>query len=154
MLTGDHKDNAEAVANLVGLKKFHSDVTPAQKLSLIQNHGENEHIIMVGDGINDAPALTYAHVGIAMGKIGSSTAIEAADAVLLNDDIGSIFWLLKQAKKTHRIVKENILLALFAIAVNAILSLLGIIPLFIAVILHEGSTVLVGLNSLRLLKRG
>jgi Cd2+/Zn2+-exporting ATPase len=153
MLTGDHKDNAENLANIVGIKTFHSDVTPGEKLEIIKKHSKNDHIIMVGDGINDAPALTYAHVGIAMGKIGSSTAIEASDAVLLNDDIGSIYWLIKQAKKTHRIVKENIFLALFAIGINAVLSLLGFIPLFAAVILHEGSTVLVGLNSLRLLKR-
>lgn len=153
MLTGDHTDNAKTVAESIGITSYHSDVTPDGKLDIVKKHSEKEFIIMVGDGINDAPALTYAHVGIAMGQIGSHTAIEAADAVLLNDDISSISWLIKHAKKTHRIVKENIFLALFAIGINAVLSLLGFIPLFVAVILHEGSTVLVGLNSLRLLKR-
>lgn len=153
MLTGDHKDNAESVSKLIGIKNFHSDVTPDGKLDIVKEYSKKEHIIMVGDGINDAPALTYSYVGIAMGKIGSQTAIEAADAVLLNDDISTIGWLLKHAKKTHAIVKQNIALALIAIGVNAILSLAGIIPLFVAVILHEGSTVLVGLNSLRLLRR-
>jgi len=152
MLTGDHKDNARAVASSVGITHFHSDITPEGKLDIIKEQSKNDKIIMVGDGINDAPALTYAHVGIAMGKIGSHTAIEAADAVLLNDDLSTITWLLSHAKKTHKIVKQNIFLALLAILANAVLSLSGIIPLFVAVILHEGSTVLVGLNSLRLLK--
>jgi len=151
MLTGDHKDNARAVASSVGITHFHSDITPEGKLDIIKEQSKNDKIIMVGDGINDAPALTYAHVGIAMGKIGSHTAIEAADAVLLNDDLSTIAWLLSHAKKTHKIVKQNIFLALLAILANAVLSLSGIIPLFVAVILHEGSTVLVGLNSLRLL---
>lgn len=151
MLTGDHKDNAKLVANLVGIKNYKSDVTPDGKLQIVQQESKKMPIIMVGDGINDAPALTYAHVGIAMGKIGSDTAIEASDAVLLNDDIGTISWLISHSKKTHSIVKQNIFFALVAIAVNAILSLIGAIPLFVAVILHEGSTVLVGLNSLRLL---
>lgn len=153
MLTGDHKDNAQSVATSVGIESFHSDVTPDGKLDIIKEYSKKEHIIMVGDGINDAPALTYAYVGIAMGKVGSHTAIEASDAVLLNDDIGTIGWLLGHAKKTHKIVKQNIAFALAAIAVNAVLSLAGIFPLFIAVILHEGSTVLVGLNSLRLLRK-
>ncbi len=152
MLTGDHKENAQTVAASVGIDHFHSDITPEGKLTIIKEQSKTDKIIMVGDGINDAPALTYAHVGIAMGKIGSHTAVEAADAVLLNDDLSTIAWLLSHAKKTHKIVKQNIFLALMAIAVNAILSLGGIIPLFIAVILHEGSTVIVGLNSLRLLK--
>ena len=75
MLTGDHNDNAESVANLVGIKSFHSDVTPDGKLDIIKKHSEKESIIMVGDGINDAPALTFTYVGIAMEKIGSHTAI-------------------------------------------------------------------------------
>ncbi len=153
MLTGDHVANARAVADLVGLKTFHADVSPDQKLQIIKDYSDHEHIIMVGDGVNDAPALSFAYVGVAMGKIGSQTAIEAADVVLLNDDIATIGWLLNHAKKTHRIVKQNITLALLAIGINAILSLSGLIPLFIAVILHEGSTVLVGLNSLRLLRQ-
>jgi Cd2+/Zn2+-exporting ATPase len=153
MLTGDHKSNGETVAKLVGLKKIHTDVTPEQKLTLIKEYSKNENIIMVGDGINDAPALSFAYVGIAMGQIGSKTAVEAADVVLLTDSISSIEWLLKQSKKTHRIVKQNITLALLAIFLNALLSLSGVIPLFVAVILHEGSTVIVGLNSLRLLKK-
>jgi Zn2+/Cd2+-exporting ATPase len=154
MLTGDHQDNAKVVADLVGIESFHSDVTPDGKLKIIQEESAKQAIIMVGDGINDAPALTCAQVGIAMGHVGSDTAIEASDAVLLHDDISSLSWLLSHSKKTHKIVKQNIVFALAAIAVNAVLSLIGAIPLFIAVILHEGSTVLVGLNSLRLLRKG
>ena len=152
MLTGDHSDNASTVAGQLELENFHHDITPEGKLDIIKKYSEKEHVIMVGDGINDAPALTYAYVGIAMGKIGSDTAVEASDAVLLNDDISTISWLIKHSKKTHRVVKQNITLALLAIGINGILSLGGFIPLFVAVILHEGSTVLVGLNSLRLLR--
>lgn len=152
MLTGDHRENAEFVGNQVGIEDIHADLRPEDKLRLVCEIAEKEPLIMVGDGLNDAPALTRALVGIAMGEIGSATAIEAADVVLLRDDLPLIAWLHKKAKKTHQVVTQNLSLALLVILCASILSITGIVPLWLAVILHEGSTVTVGLNSLRLLR--
>ena len=150
MLTGDHKDNAQFIADKIGIKTVFADLSPADKLRIIRELGEKTPLMMVGDGINDAPALSQAMVGIAMGKVGSATAIEAADVVLLRDDIAMIGWLHRKSRQTMWIVRQNLTLALAVIAITTTCSLLGFVPLWLAVILHEGSTVAVGCNSLRL----
>ena len=108
---------------------------------------------MGSNGINDAPALARATVGICMGKIGSTAAIDAADVVLLNDNIELLEWLLQKSTQTRRIVKQNLSLATIAILFASIPALAGLVPLWVAVVLHEGGTVLVGLNGLRLLRK-
>lgn len=153
MLTGDHSLSANTVANALGIEKVYADLRPEDKLNLVANLSQKSGLAMVGDGINDAPALARATIGISLGKIGSATAVDASDVVLLNDDLHYIYWLLKKAHKTIRIVKENLLLALFVILFATTPALLGIVPLWLAVLLHEGGTVIVGLNSLRLLKK-
>lgn len=152
MLTGDNRDNAQFVASAVGIQEVHADLKPEDKMQIVGQLADKEPLIMVGDGLNDAPALTRAMVGIAMGQVGSATAIEAADIVLLRDDLSLIAWLYKKARKTTRIVKQNLTLALLVITCASLLSVAGVVPLWLAVILHEGSTVTVGLNSLRLLR--
>jgi heavy metal translocating P-type ATPase len=152
MLTGDHEEIASAVGKQVGIEEVHANLRPEDKLEKVSQFAQREKLMMVGDGINDAPALARATVGISMGKIGSATAVDASDVVFLNDDLSLIGWLHQKAQQTLKIVKQNITLALFVILFATTPALLGIVPLWVAVILHEGGTVLVGLNSLRLLK--
>jgi P-type E1-E2 ATPase len=153
MLTGDHLESAQQTAQKLGIDKVYADLRPEHKLEMISKLSKENHLAMVGDGINDAPALTRASVGISMGEIGSATAVDASDIVLLQDDLRLINWLHIKAKKTMAIVKQNLSLALGVIVLATTPALLGVIPLWLAVILHEGGTVLVGLNSLRLLRK-
>lgn len=153
MLTGDHLDSATRVSEELGIDRFFADLKPEDKLKAVTELTESADCAMVGDGINDAPALARATVGIAMGKIGSATAIDAADIVLLQDRLEDIAWLNRKAKKTLRIIRENLTLALGVIFLASFPALMGYVPLWLAVVLHEGGTLLVGLNSLRLLKK-
>lgn len=151
MLTGDHQHNAESVAKSVNIKQVFYDLSPEQKMEKIKELSKEGHLTMVGDGVNDAPALALANTGISMGKEGTATAVEASDIVLLKDDLTTLPWLLKKAKKVSHVVKQNITLALIVICFATIPALFGLVPLWLAVILHEGGTVIVGLNSLRLM---
>lgn len=152
MLTGDHEESAKRVAKEFAIE-YLADLKPEDKLEQISALAQREKLIMVGDGINDAPALARANVGICMGKVGSGAALDAADVILLHDNLEYLQWLLKKAEQTQRIVKQNLVIALSAIVIAAIPALGGLIPLWLAVIMHEGGTVLVGLNGLRLLKK-
>lgn len=153
MLTGDHEQNAKKIAEESGIKEYHADLKPEDKLAYVNDLAVNNDLAMVGDGINDAPALARATVGICMGKTGSGAAIEAADIVLLHDNIDLLGWLFDKARMTQKIVKQNLILAAGAILVAVVPSLLGFFPLWLAVVIHEGGTVLVGLNALRLLRK-
>lgn len=153
MLTGDHPDVAKTIAGAIGINEVYASLRPEDKLEKVAFLAEQEGgLIMVGDGINDAPALARATVGISMGKIGSATAIDASDIVFLNDDLSLLGGLLSHAHRTRRIIKQNLTLAMAVILCATTPTLLGLIPLWLAVILHEGGTVLVGLNSLRLIR--
>ncbi len=152
MLTGDKQENAEFVAREIGIDQVYADLRPEDKLEKVAALSQQEGMIMVGDGVNDAPALARATVGISLGRVGSATAVDASDVVLLQDDLALLPWLNAKARKTHRIIKQNLALSLSVILLATTPALLGFIPLWLAVILHEGGTVLVGLNSLRLLK--
>lgn len=152
MLTGDHLSNARKVALEAGINEYYADLRPEDKLQHISMLSQKQHLAMVGDGVNDAPALARATVGIGMGKIGSATAVDAADIVLLHDNIDWLNWLIEKALKTQTIVKQNVSLATLAIIGASLPALAGIVPLWLAVLLHEGGTVLVGLNALRLLR--
>ena len=153
MLTGDHQLSAMSVAKMIGINQVFADLRPEDKLNLVASLSEKKGLAMVGDGINDAPALARATIGISLGKIGSATAVDASDVVLLNDDLFLIDWLIGKSYKTLKIVKQNLFLALSVILLATTPALLGYIPLWLAVILHEGGTVIVGINSLRLLKK-
>lgn len=152
MLTGDHQVSAKKVQEALGLDAYYYELKPEDKLAHIDQFCEKGHLAMVGDGINDAPALARADVGISMGKKGAKSAIDAADVVLLQDKIHKIVELMQKAKATIWIVRQNIFLALCSIIIASTLAFFGWIPLWLAVVLHEGATVIVALNALRLLK--
>ncbi len=152
ILTGDHTENAHVVARKLQIPSVHANLRPEDKLEKVAELSLEKGLIMVGDGVNDAPALARATVGISMGKIGSATAVDASDVVILQDDLTLIDWLIGKSHKAMRIVRENLALALAVICLATTPALFGFIPLWLAVILHEGGTVIVGLNSLRLLK--
>lgn len=153
MLTGDHSRSATRVGEKIGLSEIYSDLKPEHKLEKVAELSKAGNLAMVGDGINDAPALARASVGISMGKIGSATAVDASDVVLLNDDIHLLSWIFSKSHHTRRIVKQNLTLALSVICFASLPALLGLVPLWAAVLMHEGGTVLVGLNSLRLMRQ-
>lgn len=152
MLTGDHENSARRIAEQLGLDEYYANLRPEDKLNHVTQLAQSKDLVMVGDGINDAPALARATVGICMGKVGSGTAIDAAEVVLLHDNLEYIDWLMQKAKQTKAIVRENLFIAVAAILIASFPALLGLVPLWLAVIMHEGGTVLVGLNALRLLR--
>jgi len=143
MLTGDNRQSAENVGKSLPVDEIHADLRPEDKLAKVAALSA-AGLAMVGDGINDAPALARATVGISMGKIGSRAAVDATDVVLLNDDLHLLSWLFTKSRQTQRIVKQNLTLALSVIVLATVPALLGLVPLWAAVILHEGGTVLVG----------
>jgi Zn2+/Cd2+-exporting ATPase len=153
MLTGDHEYSARRIARELGIDEYHADLHPEDKLNYVCDIAATQGLAMIGDGVNDAPALARANVGICMGKIGSTAAIDAADVILLHDNIELMGWLMNKAHQTQRIVRQNLGLATLAIIIASLPALAGFIPLWLAVVLHEGGTVLVGLNGLRLLKK-
>ncbi len=153
MLTGDNQRTADSVAQAVGIDKVYAQLLPEDKLHVIRRLQEKyQTVAMVGDGINDAPALAQASVGIAMGVAGSDVALETADIVLMADRLEKIAVAMRLGRRAHGIVKQNIVVALSFIILLLIGNFLGNINLPIGVIGHEGSTVLVTLSGLRLLR--
>lgn len=155
MLTGDSKKVADAVAKELGADEVYSELLPADKVSqverLIADKGEKEKLAFVGDGINDAPVLSRADIGIAMGALGSDAAIEAADIVLMDDDPMKISKAIKISSKCLRIVNENIYFALGVKALCLILGAVGIANMWVAIFADVGVMVLAVLNAIRAL---
>jgi Cd2+/Zn2+-exporting ATPase len=153
MLTGDHRSVAEAVGRLVGADEVRADLLPEDKVAAMDQlrrvHGE---VGMVGDGVNDAPALARATVGIAMGAAGTAVANEAADIALMGDDIGQLAYAIGLARRARRIIAQNLVIAVGVIVVLIAGTLTGMLGIGPAVIFHEGSTIAVILNALRLLR--
>lgn len=153
MLTGDGVKTAESIAKDAGIDLVYAELLPEDKLRIVKELRENYgHVIMVGDGVNDAPALASASVGIAMGGTGSDVALETADLVLMNDDIEKIVGAIQLGKRTRRVIMQNIIFAVSVIALLILSNFIQGIPLPLGVIGHEGSTILVILNGLRLLR--
>lgn len=156
MLTGDANETAQRVAAEIGIDEVHSELLPADKVAQVEHilnaKGKQENLAFVGDGINDAPVLSRADIGIAMGAMGSDAAIEAADVVLMDDDPAKIALAMKISVRTLKIVRENIVFALAVKAVCLILGALGIANMWVAIFADVGVMVLAVLNATRALK--
>ena len=158
MLTGDRREAAELVGARLGIDQVHAELLPGDKVAhverLLAETGERGKLAFVGDGLNDAPVLSRADVGIAMGSLGSDAAIEAADVVIMDDDIGKIASTIAISKKTMRIVRQNIV---FALAVKLLIMVLGVVGLanmWLAVFGDVGVSIIAILNSMRTLRMG
>lgn len=152
MLTGDNDDVAQQIGKEVGVTDVRAELLPEQKLEAIkmlqQEHGD---IAMAGDGVNDAPALAAATVGIAMGGAGTAVALETADVALMADDLAKLPFAVGLSRATRSIIRQNLVISLGVIGILIVTSVLGVVALSGAVVLHEGSTIIVVLNALRLL---
>ena len=159
MLTGDRTETAQAVADELGIDEVHAELLPADKVDRVEEllkelEGTKDKLAFVGDGINDAPVLSRADVGIAMGSMGSDAAIEAADIVLMDDDIRKIGSIVRISRRTLAIVKQNIVFALGVKFLVLILGALGIANMWMAVFADVGVAVIAILNSMRTLRMG
>jgi Cd2+/Zn2+-exporting ATPase len=152
MLTGDSSGVAAAIAAQVGVDEFHGDLLPGDKVTQMRELQEKYGAVaMVGDGVNDAPAMATATVGVAMGGAGTDVAIETADVALMADDLARLPDAIGLSRFSRRIIRQNLVIALGVIAILAPIAALGYAYLGVAVLFHEGSTVLVVLNAMRLL---
>lgn len=153
MLTGDNEGTARAIATAAGIDEVHAELLPAEKVavveSLVEKYGQ---VAMVGDGVNDAPALGRASLGIAMGAAGSDAAIETADIALMSDDLAKLPWLIHHSRRTLAVIRQNIIFSLAVKASFVILTFAGFASLWAAIAADMGASLLVILNGLRLLK--
>ncbi len=153
MLTGDNAGVAERIAAEVGVTDVRAGLLPEDKLAAIKElQAEHGPIAMTGDGVNDAPALATATVGIAMGGAGTAVALETADVALMADDLGRLPFAVGLSRQSRGIIRQNLVIAMGVIVLLILSSVLGLVQLSGAVVLHEGSTILVVLNALRLLR--
>ncbi|MEU4639459.1 HAD-IC family P-type ATPase [Micromonospora sp. NPDC023814] len=154
LLTGDNERAARRLAAEVGITDVRAGLLPQDKVTAVrelENHGDR--VILVGDGVNDAPALAAAHAGVAMGRAGADLALDTADTVITRDELATLPAVIQLARRARRLVIANLAIAGTFIAVLVAWDLIGTLPLPLGVAGHEGSTIIVGLNGLRLLRR-
>ena len=153
MLSGDNQRTVDAIAKQVGIDEAHGDLLPDQKIERVRALlAEHTHVGMIGDGVNDAPAMAAASVGIAMGAAGTDTAIETADMALMQDDLSKVAEAIHLGRRAMRVIQANIIFALTVKAVFLVLALLGYTSLWLAILADTGATLVVIANALRLLR--
>ncbi|AEM85059.1 heavy metal translocating P-type ATPase [Streptomyces violaceusniger] len=153
LLTGDNKRAAARLGEEVGIADVRAGLLPQDKVATVRGWEDaGERVLMVGDGVNDAPALAAAHTGVAMGRASSALTLETADAVVVRDELAAVPSLVTLSRRARRLVAQNLLIACVCIGALVVWDLFGHLPLPLGVAGHEGSTVLVGLNGLRLLR--
>ncbi len=152
MLTGDRRQTADSVARELGLDEVRAGLSPEQKVAAIQElRASGKKVAMMGDGVNDAPCLAAADVSVAMGARGSDAALEQAEVILMHDRIENFLAALTLSRRAKAIIRQNLAISLGVVVLMAVAAIFGIVPLAVGVAAHEGSTVVVCLNSLRLL---
>ena len=155
VLTGDRAATAEFLRTVLKLDDVRAELKPKQKVEAIHElSAQGKHVVMIGDGVNDAPSLSAAYIGVAMGARGSDAALEQADVVLMHDRLENFLAAFRLSQRARRIIRQNLVISLGTVVVLVSFALLGKIPLTIGVVGHEGSTVVVVMNSLRLLFGG
>ncbi len=153
MLTGDNARTAGVIAREVGIDEVHADLKPEDKAAKVRElTARYGHVAMVGDGVNDAPALAEASVGVAMGAAGTDVALETADVALMADDLEKLVYALRLARRNQRVVRQNLALSVVVIGVLVVGAVLGAFTLPVAVIGHEVSEFLVIASGLRMLR--
>jgi Cd2+/Zn2+-exporting ATPase len=152
VLTGDRTATGEHLRRELGIQDVRAELTPEEKLAAIRSLTEQgKCVAMVGDGVNDAPSLAAAHIGVAMGARGSDAALEQADVVLMHDRLENFLAAFRLSQRARRVIRQNLVISMGTVVVLVIFAILGRIPLTVGVVGHEGSTVIVVMNSLRLL---
>src|SRR5207249_2532310 len=152
MLTGDNARTAAAISKQVGVDKYYAELLPADKLEAVKRLAvEHGSVAMVGDGVNDAPALAAADVGIAMGVAGTDAALEVADVALMSDDLSRLDYAVRLSRETVRVIKQNIAISLAVKVLALALASTGALPLWGAITADMGVSLLVTLNGMRLL---
>jgi Cd2+/Zn2+-exporting ATPase len=154
LLTGDNRHAAEAIGRAMGVDEVRAELLPDQKVAAVRElQARYGAVAMVGDGVNDAPALATAALGIAMGAAGTDVALESADMLLMGDDLSRLPAALRLARRARRVVRQNLAFAFTVMATLMVVALFGAVPLPLGVVGHEGSTLIVVANGLRLLRR-
>ncbi len=152
MLTGDNARSASTIAAEIGMSEYRADLMPGDKLTVIHDLvGQYGQVAMIGDGVNDAPALANATVGIAMGGAGTDVALETADVALMGDDLSKLPYAVGLGRATRTIIIQNLVLSVAVIVLLVLSSLIGLVGISIAIVIHESATLAVVLNALRLL---
>jgi Cd2+/Zn2+-exporting ATPase len=152
VLTGDRKATAEHLRTELRIEDVRAELKPEEKLAAIRAlTKEGRRVAMVGDGVNDAPSLAAAHIGVAMGARGSDAALEQADVILMHDRLENFLAAFRLSQRARRVIRQNLVISMGTVVVLVTFAIMGRIPLTVGVVGHEGSTVIVVMNSLRLL---